>query len=163
MRKLTPKQRKFVDEYVKTGNATKAALGAGYSKNYAMAQSSKMLVNVGIKTAIDEQMKKLESSKIAKADEVLQFLTSVIRGEAKETIVVGGMGGADTVEREADIKTKITAGKELLKRYPADDAVLQAQLKKLQAEADIAQAKADILTSANGQEGTVIIDDIPDD
>ncbi len=49
-RKLTPKQQKFADEYIKSGNAYQAAIEAGYSRNYAKAQSSKLLENVGIKS-----------------------------------------------------------------------------------------------------------------
>lgn len=42
MKKLNPKQKDFADEYIKTGNATQSALKAGYSENYAKAQSSKL-------------------------------------------------------------------------------------------------------------------------
>lgn len=163
-RKLTAKQSKFVAAYIKTGNATKAALEAGYSKRTARSVGSENLTKPDIKKAIDDRVAELESAKIAKAEEVLQFLTSVLRGEATETVNIGTPQGVVTVdENPPTIKDRMAAGKELLKRYPADDAVLQAQLKKLQAEANIAQAKADILTDAQGHEGAVIIDDIPGD
>ena len=51
--KLTPKQKKFADEYIISGNAYQSAINAGYSDNYAKAQSSKMLENVGIKSYIE--------------------------------------------------------------------------------------------------------------
>ncbi len=61
MEKLTPKQKAFADNYIKNGgNAEKAALDAGYSKNYAKAQSYKMLDNVGISTYIAEKQKEIE-------------------------------------------------------------------------------------------------------
>lgn len=61
MDKLTPKQKAFADNYIKNGgNAEKAALDAGYSKNYAKAQSYKMLDNVGISTYIAERQEEIE-------------------------------------------------------------------------------------------------------
>lgn len=61
MEKLTPKQKAFADNYIKNGgNAEKAALDAGYSKNYAKAQSYKMLDNVGISTYIAERQEEIE-------------------------------------------------------------------------------------------------------
>lgn len=45
--KLTPKQKKFADEYIRTGNATRSAIEAGYSEAYAKARSAEMSVNVG--------------------------------------------------------------------------------------------------------------------
>ena len=46
---LTLKQQRFADEYIISGNLYKSAIAAGYSMNYAKAQSSKLLENVGIK------------------------------------------------------------------------------------------------------------------
>lgn len=61
MEKLTPKQKAFADNYIKNGgNAEKAALDAGYSKNYAKAQSYKMLDNVGISTYMAERQEEIE-------------------------------------------------------------------------------------------------------
>ncbi len=48
MKKLTPKQKAFADEYIKSGNAYQSAIKAGYAEKYAKAQSSKLLENVGI-------------------------------------------------------------------------------------------------------------------
>ena len=160
--KLTAKQSKFVDAYIELGNAEQAAIKAGYSQSYARGNAHKLVANVSIKTALDTRMKSIESHKIAKADEVLRYYTSVLRGEAKETIVVGGMGGADTVEREADIKTKIAAGKELLKRYPDSDELLQAQIKRAKAEASIAEGRAaEYDHNTDGNDYKLIVD-VPD-
>lgn len=84
MDKLSPKQKAFADYYIEAGNAEQAAIKAGYSKNYARAQSYKMLDNVGVKTYIDQRMAEIESKRIAKADEVLQYLTKVMRGEERD-------------------------------------------------------------------------------
>lgn len=175
--KLSVKRRKFVDAYLANSNAEKAALEAGYSRAYARANAYKLLANVGIKKAIDERMKRLESDKIAKAAEVLQYFTTVLRGEAKETIIVSTPDGADAVENDPSIKDRMAAGRELLKRYPGNDELLNAQLTKIitdiektkadvrksKAEADIMEAKAKLLTDADSQDRTVIVDDVPED
>lgn len=78
-RKLTPKQRKFADEYIKSGNAYQAAIEAGYSRNYAKAQSSKLLENVGIKSYIDERMAEIASKRIMDAKEAVELLTRIAK------------------------------------------------------------------------------------
>ena len=114
--RLTAKQKKFVDSYIADSNATKAALEAGYSKRTARFVGAENLTKPNIKAAIDERMKRIESDKIAKAAEVLQYFTTVLRGEAKETIIVGTPDGAESVENEPSIKDRMAAGRELLKR-----------------------------------------------
>lgn len=157
--KLTAKQRLFADEYIKSGNAMHSAIKAGYSEKYAKAGSAKMLENVGIKSYIDTKMAEIESHKIADAKEVLQYLTRVLRGEEKEEIPDNVNGG--TIERLPLIKDRTVAAREIMKRYPLDDPIVAAQLKKLQAEADTAVWKRDELAGKNNAEDkTVLIDDI---
>lgn len=161
--KLSPKQQAFADNFIKSGNKYQSAIEAGYSKNYARSHAEKLSENVGIKSYIAERMKRLESDKIAKAAEVLQYFTTVLRGEAKETIIVSTPDGADAVENEPSIKDRMSAGKELLKRYPADDRMLGAQIKKLEAEADIMAAKAKRETSEDTSNITINIKPIQQD
>ncbi|MFR0563388.1 terminase small subunit [Lacticaseibacillus paracasei] len=161
--KLSPKQQAFADNFIKSGNKYQSAIEAGYSKNYARSHAKKLSENVGIKSYIAERMKRLESDKIAKAAEVLQYFTTVLRGEAKETIIVSTPDGADAVENEPSIKDRMSAGKELLKRYPADDRMLGAQIKKLEAEADIMAAKAKRETSEDTSNITINIKPIQQD
>ncbi|WP_179395044.1 terminase small subunit [Lacticaseibacillus absianus] len=143
---LKAKQQKFVDEYVQSGNAYQAAVSAGYSTSYAKSQSSKMLENVGIQSAIQERMGELESEKIAKADEVLQYLTTVLRGDAVETITVGTGKGAVTIDdNPPTIKDRMAAGRELLKRYPGASRLVDAQTRRAIAEADMAEMQRDDL------------------
>lgn len=157
--KLTAKQRLFADEYIKSGNATQSAIKAGYSDNYAKHRVDKLLSNVGIKSYIDAKMAKIESHKIADAKEVLQYLTRVLRGEETEEIPDNVNGG--TIQRPPMIKDRTTAAREIMKRYPLDDPMVAAQLKKLQAEADTAIWKRDELTGKNDAgDKTVLIDDI---
>lgn len=140
--KLTEKQKRFADEYIKSGNATQAAIKAGYSKKYANTNVSKLLQNTTIKSYLAERMKLIDSERIMSAKEAVELLTGIGRGEVKETVVVASPMGVETVEKEADLKTRISAIKEILKRYPDNDKVMEQQLRKLTAEADIAEAKA---------------------
>ncbi len=89
MARLTTKQKEFADEYILSGNAMQSAIKVGYSVNYAKSQSHKLLENVGIKSYIDERMKEIESKKTATQQEVLEYLTSVMRGEQREQTLIG--------------------------------------------------------------------------
>lgn len=86
--KLTAKQKRFCDEYLIDLNATQAAIRAGYSKNTANEQAARMLAKVSIKEYLKERMAEKESELIASQDEVLRYLTSVMRREYAEHIVV---------------------------------------------------------------------------
>lgn len=83
-RKLTPKQKAFADYYIETGNAEQAAIKAGYSKKYARGNAHKLVANSCISTYIEERLEKIEDARIAKGEEVLQYLTKVMRGEEKD-------------------------------------------------------------------------------
>lgn len=118
MSKLTLKQQRFADEYIVSGNATQAAKKAGYSKNYAKAQSSKLLENVGIKSYIDERLEALRSERVADQQEVLEFLTSIVRGEKKEQTLIGlGMGEQEITDIDVPANQRIKAAELLGKRY----------------------------------------------
>ncbi|MCO8288298.1 terminase small subunit [Tetragenococcus halophilus] len=138
---LTAKQQKFADNYIECGNQTKAALDAGYSKRTAASIGNENLKKPEIKKYIDERMKEIESAKIAKADEVLKLYTSVLRAEITETVAVGTPDGVDKAQVPPSIKDRLAAGRELMKRYPTDDPLVEQQLRKLRAEAKLAESK----------------------
>lgn len=116
--KLTIKQQKFADEYVITGNAYQSAIKAGYSHNYARAQASKLLENVGVKAYINTQLEELQSAKVADQQEIMEFLTSVIRGEVVEPVaILNGDGYQKVVELPPNIQTRRAAAVDLGKRY----------------------------------------------
>ena len=140
--KLTPKQKKFADEYIKTGNATQSAIEAGYSKKTAQVIGAENLSKPMVKSYIEERMTEIKSNRVMSYTEAVELLTSIARGELKETVVVGTPVGAETVEKEADLKTRISALKEIMKRYPGNDKLVEQQIRKLSAEADIAEANA---------------------
>lgn len=119
---LNERQMRFVDEYMIDLNATQAAIRAGYSVKTAYSQGQRLLKNVEIKTELDERMEKLRSLKIADATEIMEYLTSVMRGESEaEVVVVEGCGegfsSARTIQKAPDEKEKLKAAELLGKRY----------------------------------------------
>jgi len=119
---MTAKQRRFCDEYLIDLNATQAAIRAGYSSKYANTNVSKLLQNTSIKEFIKKRMDEKEKQLIADQDEVLRYLTSVLRGESQSTeIVVEGVGDgcseARTMQKEPSEKDRLKAAELLGKRY----------------------------------------------
>ena len=160
MSELRGKQRKFADNYIKSGNATEAYVNAGYkvrSNETARANASRLLTNANVKAYIEKRLKQLESAKLATAQETLEYLTSVMRGEQTETVVTA-KGLYRNVEVSA--KDRITAAKELLKRYPVDP-LAKAQLRKIKADATIAEYQAEQLTSDDNDTTVNINFDVP--
>ena len=118
MTKMTLKQQRFADEYIITGNATQAAIKAGYSQKYANTNANKLLQNTTIKNYIDERLEKLESEKIATQEEVLQYLTSVMRGEKTEPLLVlDGEGTQKVIQAVPNVQSRTRAAELLGKRY----------------------------------------------
>lgn len=144
-RKLTPKQQRFADEYIKSGNAADAAREAGYKENTARVAGAQNLTKLNIKKYIDEQMNEIASKRIMDATEAVELLTSIARGETKETVYIGTAEGVYEKHKEADLKTRISAAREILKRYPGDDKLVKAQISKAEADVRIATAKARIV------------------
>lgn len=79
---LTLKQQKFIDYYIQFGNATKAAIEAGYSKTSAHTIATENMRNLA--PMIKERMQMLSNARIASAEEVLERLTRIARGEEKD-------------------------------------------------------------------------------
>ena len=74
----------FVLEYLKTNNITKSAIKAGYSPKTAAVQGSRLLTNVKIASYVEAVNERMESDKIADIQEVMEYFTSVMRGEKKD-------------------------------------------------------------------------------
>lgn len=159
--KLTDKQKRFIDYYIETGNASEAARRAGYSEKIANRIGTENLSKPVIKEAITVRLKALEDKRIAKADEVMQFLTSTLRGEVKEErVVVEGTGDGRSDARiitvQVSARDRLEAAKSLLKRYPMqlDAKEQKLRLQKLEAETRAAELVDD---------GAVtIVDDLED-
>ena len=81
---LNKRQIDFVQEYMKTNNVRQSAIKAGYSPKTAHVQGSRLLSNVKVSAYINAINERLESDKIADIEEVMEYLTSVMRGEKKD-------------------------------------------------------------------------------
>ncbi len=122
MAKLTAKQQRFCDEYLIDLNATQAAIRAGYSKKTARQMANENMSKPYIREYIDKRLAEKESELIADQDEVLKYLTSVLRGESQSTeVVVEGQGDgyseARTIQKKPSEKDKLKAAELLGKRY----------------------------------------------
>lgn len=118
MSKLTLKQKKFADEYIISGNATEAAIKAGYSKNSARSMGNENLTKPDIKSYIDEKMKELEDKAVASQQEVLEYLTRVMRGEEKESVLANnGDFKQEVKEISVGAKDRLKAAELIGKRY----------------------------------------------
>lgn len=106
---LTPKQKAFADYYIECGNATEAAKKAGY-KDYKSSgvEAAKTLKNPKVSAYIAERMGQQEKSRVADANEVIEFYTAVMRGEVK-----------DQFGLDASLSDRLKAGDSLMKRYAA--------------------------------------------
>ena len=122
MAKLTAKQQRFCDEYLIDLNATQAAIRAGYSEKSARQMSTENMSKPSIREYIENRMAEKEKRLIADQDEVLKYLTAVLRGESEsEEIVVESIGDfrseARTMKKAPSEKDRLKAAELLGKRY----------------------------------------------
>lgn len=116
--KLTPKQQAFCDYYIETGNATEAAKKAGYKGGNLNRIASENLSKLVIKQYIEERMAEKDEERVASQDEILHFLTQVMRGETTEQIPVGKGEGYFTLEdKDTYVKDRVKAAELLGKRH----------------------------------------------
>lgn len=122
--KLTIKQKAFADYYIELGNATEAYIKAGYKaskRDIAEVEGCKLLRNPKVEAYLKEREKQIESERIAKAEEVLAFLSASLRGEVLEEVVstesVEGMVKPVILKKQISAKDRIKAAELLGKRY----------------------------------------------
>jgi phage terminase small subunit len=161
--KLTPKQEAFVDAYIETGNASEAARQAGYSPRTASRSGQENMQKPVIQQAIHDRQKEIRSKRTADITEVMEFLTSALRGElTDENIVTEGTGDgcseARIIETRISSRDRLNAAQQLLKRFPRqmDVAEQEARIKRLASELES-------LEKANGVESVQIVDDLRED
>ena len=134
---MTDRQKRFCDEYLRDCNGTRAyRVAYPHIKNDASActLAGRLLGKVEIKDYLTEQMEALHSVRIAAAREVLEFLTSVLRGETEEEVVVTegqgmGISQARTITKRSSVRDRLKAA-ELLAKYH------QLLIPKVQIEAE---------------------------
>ncbi|HEO4620673.1 TPA: terminase small subunit [Streptococcus agalactiae] len=162
MGKLTLKQQKFIDEYIISGNATDAAIKAGYAEKAAYQSGAENLKKPQIKQAIDDRMAILEDQAIAKADEILRVFTKVLRQELteEETELNPVTGEFVSIEKKPSIAEVIKAGSELMKRYPTKWELekLKLEIEKLKAQVVGDEEQEDKLVAFTKALGEVLDD-----
>lgn len=160
---LTEKQKRFVDYYIETGNASEAARLAGYSARIANRIGTENLSKPVIKAAIDKRLQELANKRTASLSEVLEFMTSTMRGEVQEDVVVtegtgDGCSEARVIQKQVSARDRLEAAKALEKRLGRFIA-----LEKEEQELRIEKLKAEVaeLSAEKADDDTVqIIDDI---
>ena len=145
---LTDKQKRFCDEYLCDMNATQAAIRAGYSKRTAYRTGADNLKKPQIRAYIDKRMAEKDAELIATQNEVLQYLTSVMRGESVAVEVVVDGNGAKLIEKEPSEMERIKAADQLAKCHGLyrDKDKMKIDLERLEIEKqrlEIEKQKAD--------------------
>lgn len=137
--KLTPKQARFVDEYLIDLNAAQAAIRAGYSSRAAKEIGCENLTKANVKEAIEKRMQSKNKKTIATQDEVLELLTSMARGEIEEEVLAydSDMGTHITGKKQITPNDRIKAITLLAKRYGLDKQVIEITDKTVQVVDDI--------------------------
>lgn len=118
---MTEKQRIFADEYLKDLNGTRAYKVA-YPKvkkdQVAATAAGRLLRNVEVQAYIDEQLEIMHNERTADAQEVLEYLTTVMRGEETEQTLIGmGEGAQGITEINVGARDRLKAAELLGKRY----------------------------------------------
>ena len=146
MAKLTAKQQRFCDEYLVDLNATQAAIRAGYSKKTAAVIASENLQKPNIAEYIEKRMAEKNAKLIADQDEVMRYLTSVLRGESvSEIVVTEGLGEGISVakrfEKGPDEKERLKAAELLGKAHMlfTDKVEQNVDLKPIVIKDDVVQ------------------------
>ena len=119
-KKLTEKQKRFIDFYIETGNATKACKMAGYKGSNLKNVANQNLTKLHF--LIQSKLTQKESERIATQDEILHYLTAVMRGEEVEEVVTTeatgeGYSTARIIEKKVTPKDRLKAAEMLAKRH----------------------------------------------
>lgn len=117
---LNERQKAFADYYIQTGNATEAAIKAGYSEKTAYSIGNENLKKPEISAYIGERMAEKGEKRVADANEVIEFYTAVMRGEVK-----------DQFGLDASLSDRLKAGDALMKRYAVTDNGSKGIIEKL--------------------------------
>lgn len=124
--KLTVKQQKFADAFIESGNATQAAIKAGYSKKTAQQIGAENLLKPVIKGYIDERMKAISDSKILSQQETLELITKFAKGEMLEEVVANN---GKVVEVPVSAQQQLKALEMMARRWGTFTDKLDANVK----------------------------------
>ena len=149
---MTPNQIRFADEYLKTRNATRAYMAAYPNvkrTEAAQVNGSKLLARSDVQEYIDKQMTEIHRHTIADAAEIMEYFTSVMRGELnEETVTPSGV----TLRTDAKISDRNAAAEKLARMLGADKKTERDRLKIEKKRLKIEQARAGDDTDAESVE-----------
>ncbi|MGL5904790.1 MAG: terminase small subunit [Cetobacterium sp.] len=131
--KLTPKQKAFADFYIQTGNATESAKKAGYKESNAAGIGCENLIKPHIKEYIDSRMKQIANSRIATAEEILEFYTSLLRNE--ENPLDSRLRSAENLAKRLGIATSIREQEAKVKNLELEIKKKELEIEKLKSNA----------------------------
>lgn len=115
---MNAKQKRFADEYLIDLNATQAAIRAGYSPKTAQVQGARLLSKAMVSAYVREQLDIMHNQRTADAQEIIEYLTAVMRGEKTEQVLKLSGDGVQTVEEiTVSAKERIRAAELLGKRF----------------------------------------------
>lgn len=115
---MNAKQKRFAEEYLIDLNATQAAIRAGYSPKTAQVQGARLLSNAMVSAYVREQLDIMHNQRTADAQEIIEYLTAVMRGEKTEQVLKLSEDGVQTVEEiTVSAKERIRAAELLGKRF----------------------------------------------
>mgnify|MGYP000264267381 CR=1 FL=1 len=158
---MTPKQLRFIDAYIRLGNATQAAKEAGYNQKYIGPNATKILNSTNVFAEYRRRLEEMQKAQIASEDEILQFHTGIMRGEVKEEIINPVTGRHE--ELPAGLNIRQRSADALLKHMqhvPGSLLTDEQKLKNAKLKAEIEQIQTDIEAA---HDDVQIIDDIGDD
>ena len=146
---MTGQRKIFVDEYILTGSGTEAAKRAGYK--HATKIGSKLLHEPEVRAAIDKRLAEIDSEKILSQQQLLEFLSSVVRGEVKDETVMTRLIGKgqsiiEHVEYRVPTRERLNAATTLLK--------IQGAFNQSEEQSDAAKLFVDTLTAIYKKQST---------
>ena len=157
--KLTEKQRRFIDFYIETGNSAEASRLAGYRGTSHDAIGGENLRK--LRKFIDVKLKEKSDARIASQDEVLYYLTSVLRGEIKEECIVVESQGMDCgsiaviKNKQVTPKDRNDAAKQLAKIFGMNSKIEIARLEIEKEKLELAKIKINPVTEEIEDDGFI--------
>lgn len=124
---MSEREELFCIYWVESLNGSQSAIRAGYKERTARITASKLLTKTNIKKRIDELMQERKRKEIASVDEVLTFLSSVLRGELDEEVVTQS---GKKMLKKTSIKDRLKASELLGKRYALFTDKTELELKE---------------------------------
>jgi phage terminase small subunit len=117
---VNEQQKRFADYYIETGNATESYKRAGYKAKGKSAEvnASRLLGHAKVSEYIQSKLSEKDRERVASQDEILEYLTMVMRGKMKEETLIGVSKGKQSItDIEVSAKDRLKAAELLGKRY----------------------------------------------